>query len=93
MKEKLKWMPKIKLEEGLRRTIEWYFSTKDPEEIKKNSIIYFLKELVPHRLITDLDINDGHDCGAALIRDGKVLAAYKKKDYQIEWAYKKLNNV
>jgi len=31
------------------------------------------------RSITVLGINDGHDCGAALIRDGKVLAAVQEE--------------
>jgi UDP-glucose 4-epimerase len=31
----LGWEPKVSYKEGLKRTIEWYFSTKDPEEIKK----------------------------------------------------------
>jgi UDP-glucose 4-epimerase len=31
----LSWEPKVGYKEGLKRTIEWYFSTKDPEEIKK----------------------------------------------------------
>jgi carbamoyltransferase len=34
---------------------------------------------MPHRPITVLGINDGHDCGAALIRDGKVLAAIQEE--------------
>jgi UDP-glucose 4-epimerase len=31
----LRWEPKVSYKEGLKRTIEWYFSTKDPVEIKK----------------------------------------------------------
>jgi nucleoside-diphosphate-sugar epimerase len=29
----LGWEPKVPFVEGLHRTIDWYFSTKDPEEI------------------------------------------------------------
>lgn len=31
----LNWEPKIDYETGLRKTIEWYFSRKDPQEVKK----------------------------------------------------------
>lgn len=34
---------------------------------------------MPHKPITVLGINDGHDCGAALIRDGKVIAAVQEE--------------
>lgn len=32
----LNWEPKIDYETGVRKTIEWYFSTKDPEYVRKN---------------------------------------------------------
>ncbi len=34
---------------------------------------------MPHRPITVLGVNDGHDCGAALVRDGKVVAAVQEE--------------
>lgn len=30
----LGWEPKVPFAEGLRRTVEWYFSTKDPERVR-----------------------------------------------------------
>ncbi|MBI2881123.1 MAG: NAD-dependent epimerase/dehydratase family protein [Candidatus Tectomicrobia bacterium] len=33
--ELLGWSPKVRFLDGLRRTIDWYFSTKDREEIRK----------------------------------------------------------
>jgi UDP-glucose 4-epimerase len=32
----LGWEPKIPIDEGLKRTIDWYYSTHDQEEVKKN---------------------------------------------------------
>lgn len=32
-KELLGWEPEVNFEEGLRRTFEWYFATKDPEQV------------------------------------------------------------
>jgi nucleoside-diphosphate-sugar epimerase len=32
----LGWEPKVCFAEGLQRTIEWYFSTKDPEEVRQS---------------------------------------------------------
>ena len=29
----LDWEPKVSFVEGLHRTIDWYFSTKDPREV------------------------------------------------------------
>jgi len=34
---------------------------------------------MPHKPIIVLGINDGHDCGAALIKDGKVIAAIQEE--------------
>ena len=34
-KKLLNWKPKVKFMEGLHRTIDWYFSNKDPEEVKQ----------------------------------------------------------
>lgn len=34
---------------------------------------------MPNKVITVLGINDGHDCGAALIRNGKVLAGVQEE--------------
>ena len=34
-KRLLNWEPKVSFEEGLRRTIDWYFSTKNRERVKK----------------------------------------------------------
>ena len=33
-KELLGWEPKVKFADGLRRTIDWYFSTKDRDELR-----------------------------------------------------------
>jgi nucleoside-diphosphate-sugar epimerase len=33
-KKLLGWRPKIKFIDGLHRTIDWYFSTKDPKKVK-----------------------------------------------------------
>lgn len=33
-KRLLGWEPKVPFAEGLRRTVEWYFSTKDPERVR-----------------------------------------------------------
>jgi nucleoside-diphosphate-sugar epimerase len=30
----LGWEPVVKFTEGLHRTIDWYFATKDPTELK-----------------------------------------------------------
>lgn len=30
------WEPQVAFEEGLRRTIDWYFSTKDPEQVARS---------------------------------------------------------
>lgn len=35
-KKLLKWQPKYKFQSGLKKTIEWYYDTKDPIAIKKN---------------------------------------------------------
>lgn len=32
-KELLGWEPEVNFEEGLRRTFEWYFATKDPKQV------------------------------------------------------------
>jgi nucleoside-diphosphate-sugar epimerase len=29
------WKPKVPFVEGLHRTIDWYLSTKDPEEVAR----------------------------------------------------------
>jgi len=34
-KKLLGWEPKVKFVDGLRRTIDWYFSTKRPDEVKR----------------------------------------------------------
>lgn len=34
-KELLGWRPKVKFYDGLRRTIDWYFSTKKKDQVKK----------------------------------------------------------
>ena len=34
---------------------------------------------MPHRTVTVLSFSDGHDSGAALIRDGKVMAALQEE--------------
>lgn len=34
-KEILGWEPKVKFFDGLHRTIDWYFATKDPKEVKE----------------------------------------------------------
>jgi len=34
-KELLGWEPQVPFIEGLHRTIDWYFSTKDPEQVRK----------------------------------------------------------
>jgi UDP-glucose 4-epimerase len=34
-KKLLGWEPKVPFREGLKRTIDWYFATKNPEEVKK----------------------------------------------------------
>ncbi len=33
-KKLLGWEPKVAFREGLCRTIDWYFKTKDPEQVK-----------------------------------------------------------
>jgi UDP-glucose 4-epimerase len=35
-KKLLQWEPKVSIEEGIRKTVDWYFSTKDREEIRSN---------------------------------------------------------
>ncbi len=35
-KKLLDWQPRVSFRDGLRRTIDWYFATKDPKLIKKN---------------------------------------------------------
>lgn len=35
-KELLGWSPKVSYEEGFKKTIEWYFATKNREEVKAN---------------------------------------------------------
>ncbi len=35
-KELLGWEPKVSFDEGLRRTIDWYFSSKDPARLRKD---------------------------------------------------------
>jgi nucleoside-diphosphate-sugar epimerase len=34
-KKLLDWEPQVKFSEGLRRTIDWYFSTKDPNQVRR----------------------------------------------------------
>jgi len=34
-KKLLNWEPKVAFKEGLKRTIDWYFKTKDREEVKR----------------------------------------------------------
>ena len=34
-KKLLHWQPKVKFVDGLHKTIDWYFATKDPEEVKE----------------------------------------------------------
>ncbi len=34
-KKLLQWEPKVAFKDGLKRTIEWYFKTKDREEVKR----------------------------------------------------------
>jgi len=31
-KKLLKWEPKVAFKDGLKRTIDWYFQTKDPKK-------------------------------------------------------------
>jgi nucleoside-diphosphate-sugar epimerase len=31
--EKTGWFPKVSLEEGIKRTVEWYISHKDPQDV------------------------------------------------------------
>ena len=33
-KELLDWEPQVKFVDGLHRTIDWYFSTKDRDEVR-----------------------------------------------------------
>src|SRR6266705_1008161 len=35
-KKLLGWEPKVHFRDGLRRTIDWYYSTRDKEEVKRN---------------------------------------------------------
>jgi nucleoside-diphosphate-sugar epimerase len=34
-KQLLGWQPEVLFREGLRRTIDWYYKTKDPAQVKK----------------------------------------------------------
>jgi nucleoside-diphosphate-sugar epimerase len=34
-KKLLGWEPKVKFKDGLKRTIDWYFATKNKEEVKR----------------------------------------------------------
>jgi len=34
-KKMLNWEPKVAFKDGLKRTIDWYFQTKDREEVKR----------------------------------------------------------
>ena len=34
-KKLLNWEPKVPFREGLRRTIEWYYATKNRDEVKR----------------------------------------------------------
>ncbi len=34
-KKLLRWEPKVLFKEGVKRTIEWYFETKDPSQVRK----------------------------------------------------------
>ncbi len=43
-KERLGWEPKVPFEEGLRRTIDWYFSTKDLARLKRQPLDRLLTE-------------------------------------------------
>src|SRR5260370_7061708 len=35
-KKLLGWEPKVHFHDGLKRTIDWYYSTRDKEEVKRN---------------------------------------------------------
>ncbi len=43
-KKLLGWEPRVPFREGLRRTIDWYFSTKDPARLKQQSLERLLTE-------------------------------------------------
>ncbi len=43
-KQLLSWEPKVPFREGLRRTIDWYFSTKDPKRIQRLAFEQLLTE-------------------------------------------------
>jgi nucleoside-diphosphate-sugar epimerase len=34
-KKLLGWEPKVKFREGLKRTIDWYYATRDKAEVKR----------------------------------------------------------
>ncbi len=43
-KKLLGWKPQVPFKEGLRKTIDWYFSTKDPARLQKQSLEKLLTE-------------------------------------------------
>ena len=43
-KQLLDWEPEVRFMDGLRRTIDWYFSTKD-----KNTVVSVLEERLTER--------------------------------------------
>ena len=43
-KKLLGWEPKVPFREGLHKTIDWYFSTKDPNSIKEESFDHLFTE-------------------------------------------------
>ncbi len=47
-KKLLGWEPKVLFKEGLHKTIDWYFSTKDPSRFKKHSLDEMLTERGVH---------------------------------------------
>lgn len=47
-KKLLDWEPKVLFKEGLHRTIDWYFSTKDPKHIKGQTLKRLLTERGVH---------------------------------------------
>ena len=35
-RQRLGWEPKVRFMDGLRRTADWYFSTKDRKQVEEN---------------------------------------------------------
>lgn len=46
-KELLGWEPKVKFSEGLKKTIEWYFATRDRQKVAQNL----------HKVLTERNLN------------------------------------